>query len=381
MLLRAMIFATTPDIHNRIQRRCVTSGDIDLYRSPEYRPSASDMLRLINSYAPEMALIEFYDLDDLRKIEETLHAECPGLAIVGFADGWKHENPVKVATGCVNVISSSAPIEAFKDAVMTALSEASSPGPNNVLVFLPAKAGSGASTVALNVTGALANKCGKSTILIEADLHSGPAGMYLNLNPTRSVIDALAQSHNLEGDWPDMVTTASNFDLLPAYNIHDNASLPTAWAYRRLLNFARRRYEFVIFDLPEVVNHATEAIVTAARTVYVVCTPEVPSLMLARKRAAGLLDRGVSEDRVRIVLNRALKDGPDASDVAEILGYPIGQTLPNDYRSLWEANMQRRLVDRSTTVGRAFEDFASSLAGLPVAAKPARKLFGLFPAA
>ena len=378
MLLRAMIFASTSDVYYRIQRRCVACGDIDLFRSPEYRPSAADMLRQVNSWAPELALIEFFDRDDLLKIEEMLHASRPSLAIVGFSDNWQHETTVSVSGGQVAVLSTNASAEAFKDAVMAALSEASSPGPNNVIVFLPAKAGSGASTVALNVTGALGERCGKSAILIEADIHSGPAGMYLNVNPARSVIDALTQSNDLERIWHELVTPAGGFDLLPACSMQGSAYLPSAWEYRRVVNFARRKYDFVVFDLPEVVNQATEAVVTAARTVYVVCTPEVPSLMLARKRAAGLVDRGVSEDCVQVVLNRSMKDGPGAAEVAEVLGYPIAQTLPNDYRSLWDANTRRRLVDPASTVGRAFEGFANNLIGRPMAEKAGRRLFGLF---
>ena len=104
--------------------------------------------------------------------------------------------------------------------------------------------------------------------------------------------------------------------------------------------------------------------------------------MLARKRCAGLLARGVPEDRLKIVLNRYSKSGPDSSSVAEILGFPVAQLIPNDYKSLWEANLKRCLVADKSIVGRAYESFARSLAAPPEAnAKPARKLFGLFSAA
>jgi pilus assembly protein CpaE len=250
------------------------------------------------------------------------------------------------------------------------------PGPNNVLVFLPSKAGSGASTVALNVCGALANKCGRSTILIEADLHSGPAGMYLNLNPRHSVVDALRESHQLESCWKDLITPVQNFAILPAFTSQGQVTQASPWAYRRLLTFTRLRYEHVIFDLPEVVNHATEAIVSSAKTVFVVCTPEVPSLMLARKRCAALIGRGVPEDRLKIVLNRYSKAGPQPSAVADILGHPIAQLIPNDYKSLWEANLRRSLVADKSAAGRAYEAFARVLSGARESTnRPGWKLF------
>jgi len=195
MPLSAMIFAISAEAQGRIQRRCVNLGEVKVYPSPERRPSAADMIRLINSYSPELALIEFYDRDDALKTQEIIRASCPNLAIVGFADNWHYETLIKTPGCFLRIIPATIPLEEMRDALLGAVIAAKTPGPDNVIVFLPAKAGSGASTIALNVTGALANKCAKSTILIEADLHSGPAGMYLDLGTTHSVVDALQQSH------------------------------------------------------------------------------------------------------------------------------------------------------------------------------------------
>jgi len=379
MPLSAIIFAVSAEAQARIQRRCVNLGDIKVYPSSDCRLSAPDMIRLINSYSPELALIEFYDRDDALKTEEILRASHPNLAIVGFANNWHYETLIKTPGRYLQILPATIALEEMRAAIVDAVTLAKTPGPDNVIVFLPAKAGSGASTIALNVTGALANKCAKNTILIEADLHSGPAGMYLDLKPTQSVVDALEQSHRLDSCWNDLITPVENFAVLPASNIRGIIPQPSAWEYRRLVMYARHHYEFVVFDLPEVVNQATEVVVTSAKAVYVVCTPEVPSLKLARKRCAGLIDRGVPEDRVKIILNRYSQKGPEPAAIEDILGYPIGRLIPNDYKSLWEANLNRRLVDGRTVVGKAIESFAWSLTGKQVEpVKSGRKFFDLF---
>ncbi|HEY3839409.1 MAG TPA: hypothetical protein VGL72_22705, partial [Bryobacteraceae bacterium] len=288
---------------------------------------------------------------------------------------------VRTTYGYLKVIPTDLPMDQFRQAVMDVMNAARTPGPDNVFVFMPAKAGAGASTAALNVTGALANRCGKSAILIEADLHSGPAGMYLNLEPTHTVVDALQASEHLDTNWNDFVTTVQNFSILPAWNSRGSVPIVSPWAYRRLLAYTRQRYEYVIFDLPEVVNQATEVIVMAGKAVYMVCTPEVPSLMLARRRTAALVERGMPKERLQIVLNRYSKNGPEPSAVAEILDSPITQVIPNDYKSLWEANLKRQLVAPASIVGKAFESFAWSLTGRAEPAKAAvRRFLGLFPA-
>jgi Flp pilus assembly CpaE family ATPase len=379
MLLTAMIFAVSADARKRIQWRSMALGDLNLFRSPELRPSPPEIIGLINSYSPELIIVQFHDVEDVLNMEAAIHSACPNVAILGFADHWPFEPLIKTSRGPVRVVSANLPVEVFRQSILETIISAGPSVPDNVIVFLPAKAGSGASTLALNVTGALANKCAKSAVLIEADLHSGPAGMYLNLKPAHSVVDALKESRHLEARWNELITPVGPFAILPACNIRGPVPQPPGWPYRRLMAYARPRYEFVIFDLPEVVNPATEAIVTGAKTVYIVCTPEVPSLLLARKRHAELIDRGVAPDHLQIVLNRYAKDGPDPAAISEILGFPIGQLIPNDYQSLWKANLQRRLVEHNSTVGRAIEQFAWSLTGRAV--KPNRKMFGLFPAA
>lgn len=381
MTLSAMIFASAGEMRSRIQRRCINSGDMTLFRSPEYRPSGPDIVRLINSYNPELVIIEFHDRQEALEIEATVRAACPAVGIVGVADQWAGDRVLSASGGTLRVLPSTIAPDEFSQQVAGTMDLATAMRDENVIVFLPAKAGSGASSLALNVSNALANRCGKSTILIEADLHSGPAGMYLGLDPRHSVVDALQESHRLEAVWNDLITPFQNFAILPAAGIRGAVPQPSAWAYRRLLTFTRLRYEHVVFDLPEVVNPATDAVVSSARIVFVVCTPELPSLMLAKKRCAGLIDRGVPSERIQIVLNRFAKSGPDPAAVGEIIGHPVSHLIPNDYKTLFEANLKRCLVSPQSAVGRACESFARSLGGGTDMPKAVRKFFGLFSAA
>jgi len=383
MQLTAMIFPSSADGRSRIEELCAGWSELLVLPTPLGRPSDPEMIRMINSERPELALVELRDKEDALSVAETLNASCPSVAVLGFSTDWQHETLVRTGNGYQRVISTDKlDAKGFVEAALGAVAATKGTGPDNLIVFMPSKAGSGASTIALNVTAALANECTKSAILMEADLHSGPAGMYLNLNSTRTVIDALTESRRLDEKWNELITPVGNFGILPSCNVTEPFPEPSPWAYQRLLAYVKPRYEYVIFDLPEVVTRATEAIVTRAKTVYVVCMPEVSSLMLGRKRCAGLIERGVSPDRVQVILNRYSKDSPEPAAVAEILGYPVTQVIPNDYKSLWEANLKRQLVDEKSEVGKAFASFSWSLTGRPPEpVKPIRKLFGLLPSA
>src|SRR5437667_350646 len=68
----------------------------------------------------------------------------------------------------------------------------------NLVTFLPAKAGSGCTTVALNTAGRLAGDLGHKVLLIECDLNSGVLSMILDVKAPRSLLDALENSSHLD---------------------------------------------------------------------------------------------------------------------------------------------------------------------------------------
>jgi pilus assembly protein CpaE len=62
---------------------------------------------------------------------------------------------------------------------------------HEVFTFVPAKPGVGCSTLALNMSAAMANDCGKRTLLADFDLTSGMQRFMVGLGDGFSVIDAV----------------------------------------------------------------------------------------------------------------------------------------------------------------------------------------------
>jgi Flp pilus assembly CpaE family ATPase len=138
------------------------------------------------------------------------------------------------------------------------------------------------------------------------------------------------------------------------------------------------RYDFVLVDLPEVVNPATAETVRTARAVYVVTTPELPSLSLARQRFQELTAWGVSDARLFAVLNRWHKHDLSADDVERILRHPVAATIRNDYRLVQRLISEARSLEIDNDLGAAFLQFACELAGEVNTNKPKPKGFHLF---
>jgi Flp pilus assembly CpaE family ATPase len=101
-------------------------------------------------------------------------------------------------------------------------------------------------------------------------------------------------------------------------------------------------------------------------TVYVVTTPEILSLRLARQRIDELEAVQVERSRIKILVNRWHKDDLKPREIAEILDCPVAFAIPNDYREVSNAVAARSFVEPDNKLGRAYRSLSGSIVGSPV---------------
>lgn len=256
------------------------------------------------------------------------------------------------------------------------------PGPiPNIVAMLPAKAGCGASTTLINVAGKLDEDFQRKVLIVEADLRSGALAEAMNVTPQCSVADTLAESDTLAAMlWSQQVVEIGNVELMPSRR-ESSGPLPQWYEYSRLLRHTSSRYDMVLVDLPEVVNDATAEVVRMARAVYVVTTPELPSLQLARSRISELEQMLDDTERIRIIVNRWHRNDVHPRDVANALRRPVEAVLPNDYMSVKKAILRNGYVDGKTSLGEAYRALAGFLVNAmppPQVEEPKSKLLAAF---
>jgi Flp pilus assembly CpaE family ATPase len=180
-------------------------------------------------------------------------------------------------------------------------------------------------------------------------------------------------------DWEQCLVRSNEVDYL----VTDTAVKEPApsWSdYFHLLHFALPRYDFVLTDLPEVIDAAAAEIVRTARAVYMVTTPELPSLALSRQRCLDLAGWGVESDRLFAILNRWHEYDLPAGDVEKVLHHPVAATVCDDNRVLQKAIAEGKMLGTDNDLGAAFLKFACMLAGENYTDKNKQKagLFHLF---
>ena len=360
--------AVSPDrsLSEGLQRLAVASRQVSIYKSLNRYPTPYELVRICNACDPDFLFLDLSDWKAAAPIVAKINKEFPKTSIMGFGPSWIQDlRAAYESSGIPVLLSTPFDLDDFQNGILSAFRSTRGGIHENLVAFLPAKAGNGSSVTAFNVAGALAGDLSRNVLLIEGDLHSGVLSVRASFAVQYYLQDILDNPEVItRGEWLRYIVERHGFDILPAGRSRVS-SVPRWSNYFHLLQYASGEYNTVIADLPETINDATAEVVLRAGAVHVVCTAERPSLELARRRCKELAELGVEAGRVSLVVNRLHPTDITPTELAELMSCPVAKALPNDYQSLRTATDEGLLVNRDTELGRAYLSFARMIAGLP----------------
>src|SRR5262249_46696369 len=159
------------------------------------------------------------------------------------------------------------------------------------------------------------------------------------------VLDAVEHSVAMDEDlWPQLVSRIGSLEVLHAGRINPNLRIE-AGHIRNLIQFMRRNYDTLCFDLSGNLERYSLEIMQESRCVMLVCTPEIPSLHLAREKLAFLRNLDL-DGRISVVLNRVHKKPLFTKDqVEDVVGVPVVESFSNDYNTVNKAMAEGRVIE------------------------------------
>lgn len=378
-MFNAVVFFKDENSSVAIERFALESKQISVLKSFNRFAQGYELARTLNTLAPDLVFLDLHDWESAMASASDIHFQSPSIAIIGFGKDLEKTQQRLAAENGVSALLGDVPtFGQFQQGVERAIHKVRDVLQENLIAFLPAKAGSGCTTVALNVAGNLAASMNQRVLMIEGDLHSGVLSSLLNVASRYSVLNALENSAELDySRWTSYVVKSHGMDLLLAAP-PNRLALPLWSDYHDLLQFAMSRYDTIAVDLPEVVNEATVEIVRRAKWCFVVSTLDRPALRLAQKRCEELKLRGIPSSRIGIILNRWHDSDGSTAQVEEFLQHSVSAVFRNDYPSVHKATTEARLVDTETKLGKSFLAFARKLVSGPEAPEPPKSRFGFF---
>lgn len=205
-------------------------------------------------------------------------------------------------------------------------------------VFSP-KGGSGSTTIAANLAVELHRLTRKKTLLVDLDFELGETALMLGIEPEFSMVDLVRNFHRVDSDLLASYIDRheSGVEVLAAPYEPGDIQHVDGEQVRQIFDFLCQSYDYVVVDVPKSFGPATQAAFERADELFVVATPDLPSLRNLTRCLPLLrsLRRHVSEDPFRLIVNR--HDGKDFISLQEIertLELPVHASIGNDYRSV-----------------------------------------------
>lgn len=210
---------------------------------------------------------------------------------------------------------------------------AESPGrEGQVVTVFSAKGGCGKTTLAVNLACALAQGGARSVCLVDLDLAFGDVAINLQLDPARTIVDALPMAGRL--DDTGMLSLLTPYRpglsvLLAPVTPGEAEKVPPALV-SELLGVLRTMVDYVVVDTPSQFSEHVLNAMDASQHLVLLTTPDVPALKNLRLTLDMLDLLSYPRETRSVVLNRSdSKVGLTAEDVERVVRAPIAAFVPS----------------------------------------------------
>lgn len=174
--------------------------------------------------------------------------------------------------------------------------------------------GTGATTLAVNLAWELANAAKKKetpprVCILDLDLQFGTVSTYLDLPRREAVYEMLSDTEAMDDDVFSQALTAFEDKVFVLTAPADILPLDLAEPedIQRLIDMARKHYDYVIIDLPKTLVQWSETVLQAAHVYFATIEMDMRSAQNTLRLKRALQAEGLPFEKLRFVLNRAPK--------------------------------------------------------------------------
>jgi hypothetical protein len=161
-LLNAVLFSLDPGLAALVRSIADQSIEFTLERLVDSQPTGFEISRTLGTSNPDAVLLEVADPERDIVYARAIHMAAPQLPIVAVTDrDISKELELSPDCGITEVLPWPFTVIDFEDALQRAVRGAGDSHHENLIAFLPAKAGSGTSTTVMNTAGMLAGQLKK----------------------------------------------------------------------------------------------------------------------------------------------------------------------------------------------------------------------------
>jgi len=366
-MIRTIIVGTDSKDGESLESILQRSGRFVPVRTLREFKQGYELERELRVHVPDTVFVSVNSEASLAGVHGVVKTTVPGTPVVAFGEGCDPQRLLDLMKVGVRQFLSVPPDPNDLLQLAAAIEEhlTKNPHPGGSLcplfTFLPAKLGVGASTLASHVGVAISRDSKARCLILDCDLNSGLIAFMLKAGANYSLLEATEVAHEIDADmWGQMVTRVGALDVLPSGKLSPGARIDET-SVRQLVSFLRTQYQVILADLSGNLEKYSIELMRESSFVFVVTTPEIPSLYLSRDRLELLRSNDLGE-RVRLVVNREHSTGPiPVQRIEQTLSAPVFASFPDDYRSIHQALLTGKPLSARTRFGNRCSRFARML--------------------
>jgi pilus assembly protein CpaE len=264
------------------------------------------------------------------------------------------------------------------------LAQASVPPPaqGKVIALFGCKGGSGATTIALNLAGALMNADPDQpakVVVVDADLEMGDVLVFLDMSSRYTFHDVFTNMRRLDSEllYNSLGLHKSGLYVLSQTDQVEGAKELTVEEFGKVIAFLREHFDFVVVD--GLRDFRDQSLVVLDRADFILCTmtQDIPALKNANRCLQIFKRLRYPDSKIRLVVNRYRNAGGlTSTSISDALAHGVDATIANDFPVVVKAVNEGHLLVETDPNSKVWKDIAS-LASL-VHDVPKIKKKGLF---
>lgn len=212
-------------------------------------------------------------------------------------------------------------------------------GKGRLISIVSASGGCGVSTLAVNLSIALARRMG-SCGLVDLKLLGGDLAVLMNLIPRHTLVDVCRQSDHMDATLIEqsLCSHPSGVRLLASPSYLENPGKLDAETIAKVIHLIQDGFPQVIVDVEDVFHREQLETVLASDQLIVVMRLDFPCLLRTQRMLQYLESVGMPPGNIHLVVNRFGMDTQiSQKQCCEALGRAIGHFLPEDYEAMISA--------------------------------------------
>lgn len=359
--------------HHALLREAISGSSLfELSEWLKDYPSEEKLLRMLRISSPDLLIVDFADMPRALEIVALVQRHASTIEILALCEENISVLSILLRAGVRDYITKSSD-RSNVELLLRAQAEKLLQRPSvprligDVVTFLPAKPGSGASTIAANAAFAASRVAKKRTLLADFDCNAGVLSFLFKLGSKHSLGDALSSVEDMDAEmWARLRSKIGNLDILPSDL--DAGSMMDSSSALKLIEFFRRAYDLTCIDLSGQLDSTTMEALLESKRIYIVCTQELACQHLLLHKVKRLRQAGLDK-QMRLIVNRFLPHHVmTAERISEMVGIPVELTIINDYETANCSMEAGALIKTETSLGKSYTKLAEIMINERIAA-------------